>query len=39
MKEDKIYLEYILQCINKIEEYSQGKKKNLLIIHWYKMQL
>ncbi len=27
MKEDKIYLEYILQCINKIEEYSQGKKR------------
>ena len=30
MKEDKIYLEYILQCINKIEEYSQGGKKEFV---------
>lgn len=27
MKEDRVYLEYILQCIEAIEEYSQGSKK------------
>ena len=30
MKEDKIYLEYILQCIEKIEEYSVGGKEEFL---------
>ena len=30
MKEDKIYLEYILQCIKKIEEYSQGGKQEFV---------
>ena len=27
MTEDPIYLEYILQCIDRIEEYSQGDKE------------
>ncbi len=26
MKENRVYLEYILQCINKIEDYSIGGK-------------
>ena len=26
MNEDRIYLEYIIQCINKIEDYSTGGK-------------
>lgn len=30
MKEDKIYLEYILQCLEKIEEYSVGGKEEFL---------
>lgn len=30
MKEDQVYLKYILQCINKIEEYSQGGKKEFV---------
>ena len=28
MKEDQIYLEYILECVNKIEAYSQGGKQD-----------
>jgi uncharacterized protein with HEPN domain len=28
--EDQIYLEYILECINKIEVYSQGGKQDFL---------
>lgn len=27
MNEDKVYLEYILYCIDKIQEYSQGGKE------------
>jgi uncharacterized protein with HEPN domain len=27
MTEDRIYLEYILQCINRIEDYSKGGKE------------
>ena len=30
MKEDRVYLEYILQCIKAIEEYSQGSKEQFL---------
>ena len=30
MTEDPIYLEYILQCIDRIEEYSQGDKEVFL---------
>ncbi|MGK7895360.1 MAG: DUF86 domain-containing protein [Xenococcus sp. (in: cyanobacteria)] len=30
MKEDRVYLAYILQCIKKIEEYSQGDKKEFV---------
>ena len=30
MKEDRVYLEYILQCIKAIEEYSQGSKQQFL---------
>ena len=27
MREDKVYLEYILQCINLIEAYCKGEKE------------
>lgn len=30
MTKHKVYLEYILQCIDKIEEYSQGDKQVFL---------
>jgi uncharacterized protein with HEPN domain len=30
MKEDIVYLEYILQCIDAIEEYSQGSKERFI---------
>ena len=30
MKEDLIYLEYILECINKVEVYLQGGKEDFL---------
>ncbi|MFM2303657.1 MAG: hypothetical protein RLZZ135_1067 [Cyanobacteriota bacterium] len=31
MTEDRIYLEYILQCINRIEDYSKGGKEEFVI--------
>ncbi|MBW4532536.1 MAG: DUF86 domain-containing protein [Pleurocapsa minor HA4230-MV1] len=30
MKEDRIYLEYILECINLIETYGKGGKKEFI---------
>lgn len=30
MKEDQVYLEYILDCIGKIKKYSQGGKEEFL---------
>jgi len=30
MTEDRVYLEYILQCIDKIEAYSRGGKEDFL---------
>ena len=29
-EEDKVYLKYILECIDKIKDYSQGGKEEFL---------